>query len=180
MATRGATLPLDREAAEPGLAPGGLDEDHRSQMALGPAVLLDGRRHWGGLYEHLVLTPLWSASPVGSPWRAGVISQRRSSRPGRSSPSCTPSLSSCTKTLLGFGSKIAQSVAAQPDGLLLHENLLCSLLPPHVGMRQYWRDFEALESWARSEPYWVWRQQFLRDSGATGFWHEAYCKALIL
>lgn len=40
------------------------------------------------------------------------------------------------KTLFGFGPKIAQSVEAQPDGLLLHENLLWSLAPPHVGMRQ--------------------------------------------
>jgi hypothetical protein len=78
------------------------------------------------------------------------------------------------KTLLGFSPKIAKSVEAQPDGLLLHENLLFSLLPPHVGMRQYWRDFESLESWARSEPHRVWWQQFLRDSGGTGFWHEAY------
>jgi hypothetical protein len=41
-------------------------------------------------------------------------------------------------------------------------------------MRQYWRDFEALERWARSEPHRLWWQQFLRDSGGTGFWHEAY------
>ena len=43
------------------------------------------------------------------------------------------------KTLIGFGPKIAKSVAAQPDGLLLHENILFSLFPPHAGMRQYWR-----------------------------------------
>jgi Domain of unknown function (DUF4188) len=78
------------------------------------------------------------------------------------------------KTLFGFGPKIAKSVEAQPDGLLLHENILFSLLPPHVGMRQYWRDFESLESWARSEPHRAWWQQFLRNSGGTGFWHEAY------
>ena len=45
------------------------------------------------------------------------------------------------KTILSFGPRISQAVAAAPDGLLLHENLLFSLLPPHVGMRQYWRDF---------------------------------------
>jgi hypothetical protein len=78
------------------------------------------------------------------------------------------------KTLLGFGPKIGKSVEAQPDGLLLHEDLVFSLFPPHVGMRQYWRDFESLESWARSEPHRVWWQQFSRDSGGTGFWHEAY------
>lgn len=51
------------------------------------------------------------------------------------------------KTLLGFGPKIAKSVADQPDGMLLHENFLWSLFPPHAGIRQYWRDFESLERW---------------------------------
>jgi Domain of unknown function (DUF4188) len=78
------------------------------------------------------------------------------------------------KTLLGFGSQIAQAVAEQPDGLLLHENFVFSLLPPHVGMRQYWRDFAALERWSRSEPHRQWWQRFLRNSGGTGFWHETY------
>jgi Monooxygenase af470-like len=78
------------------------------------------------------------------------------------------------KTLLGFGPKIAASVDAQPDGLLLHENLIYSLFPPHAGMRQYWRDFESLEAWARSEPHRDWWKKFLRDSGGTGFWHETY------
>jgi len=78
------------------------------------------------------------------------------------------------KTLLGFGPQIARSVEAKPDGLLLHENLMFSLLPPHAGMRQYWRDFDALERWARSTPHQAWWRQFLRDSGGTGFWHEAY------
>jgi hypothetical protein len=78
------------------------------------------------------------------------------------------------KTLIGFGQKIAKSMAAHPDGLLLHENFLFSLFPPHAGMRQYWRDFESLERWARSDPHRQWWQQFLRGSGGTGFWHEAY------
>lgn len=78
------------------------------------------------------------------------------------------------KTLLGFGPKISNSVAQKPDGLLLHESVVYSLFPPNVGMRQYWRDFESLERWARSEPHKQWWQSFLRDSGGTGFWHEAY------
>ncbi|MGH9500106.1 MAG: monooxygenase family protein [Terriglobales bacterium] len=78
------------------------------------------------------------------------------------------------KTLLGFGPKISQSVADKPDGLLLHEPFLFSLFPPHVGMRQYWRDFDALEKWSRSDPHKQWWQQFLRNSGGTGFWHESY------
>jgi len=41
-------------------------------------------------------------------------------------------------------------------------------------MRQYWRDFDSLEKWARSEPHKLWWQKFVRDSGGTGFWHETY------
>ena len=78
------------------------------------------------------------------------------------------------KTLVGFGPKIDSSVAAKPDGLLLHENLIYSLFPPHVGMRQYWRDFASLERWARAEPHQLWWRQFLQDTGGTGFWHERY------
>src|SRR5579871_5391301 len=78
------------------------------------------------------------------------------------------------KTLMGFGPKITRSVEAHPDGLLLHENLLFSLR--HLGMRQYWRDFESLEAWTRSEPHLRWWQTFLRDSGGTGFWHETYLR----
>jgi hypothetical protein len=36
------------------------------------------------------------------------------------------------KTLFGFGPKIEGSVAARPDGLLLHENIFYSLFPLHV------------------------------------------------
>ena len=78
------------------------------------------------------------------------------------------------KTVFGFGPKISGSVAARPDGLLLHENLLFSLR--HFGMRQYWRDFDSLEAWSRSEPHRIWWQTFLRDSGGTGFWHETYSR----
>src|SRR5579884_3225740 len=77
-------------------------------------------------------------------------------------------------TLLGFGPNIQASVDQKPDGLLLHENFIVSLFPPHAGMRQYWRDFESLERWTRSEPHQRSWKSFLRDSGATGFWHEAY------
>jgi hypothetical protein len=78
------------------------------------------------------------------------------------------------KTLIGLGPQIDAAAAARPDGLLLHEKLYFSFLPVHVGMRQYWRDFESLERWSRSEPHRVWWQNFLRDSGGTGFWHETY------
>src|SRR6478609_2014956 len=78
------------------------------------------------------------------------------------------------RTLISFGQKIRKSVEAQPEGLLLHENLLLSLFPPHAGMRQYWRDFDSLERWARSLPHQQWWGRFLRDPGGTGFWHETY------
>jgi hypothetical protein len=80
------------------------------------------------------------------------------------------------RTLLSFGPRISRAVAEQPDGLLLHENLLFSLLPPHAGMRQYWRDFASLERWARSLPHQRWWQDLLRDPGGTGFWHETYSR----
>ena len=49
------------------------------------------------------------------------------------------------KTLLGFGPQIAKVAQDSPDGLLSHETFLWSLFPPHAGIRQYWRDFAALE-----------------------------------
>ena len=78
------------------------------------------------------------------------------------------------KTLLGFGPKISTAVKDKPEGLLAHENLVYSLFPLHIGMRQYWRDFESLEAWARSAPHRDWWKDFLKDSKGTGFWHEAY------
>jgi hypothetical protein len=76
--------------------------------------------------------------------------------------------------VFGLGPQIQKSWKAQPDGLLLHEDMVWSLFPPHLGMRQYWRDLDSLERWTRSEPHKLWWQQFLKDSGGTGFWHEAY------
>ena len=81
------------------------------------------------------------------------------------------------KRLLGLGPQIADSVKAKPDGLLLHEDFFFSLFPVHAGMRQYWRDFESLERWTRSEPHRELWKRFLRDSGGTGFWHETYAPA---
>jgi hypothetical protein len=76
--------------------------------------------------------------------------------------------------LLSTGSEIRQSWQAQPDGLLLHEDVIWSLFPPHVGMRQYWRDLDSLERWTRSEPHRRWWLEFMKETGGTGFWHEAY------
>src|SRR4051794_11036285 len=78
------------------------------------------------------------------------------------------------KTAFGLGPQIAKSAADQPDGLLLHENVIFSLFPPHIGMRQYWRDFDSMEAWTRTLPHKEWWQKFLKNSGGTGFWHETY------
>jgi hypothetical protein len=78
------------------------------------------------------------------------------------------------KTIVGFGPKISKAVDAKPDGLLLHENIMFSLR--HLGMRQYWRDFASLEAWSRSDPHRQWWQEFLRDNGGTGFWHETHMR----
>lgn len=78
------------------------------------------------------------------------------------------------KTLLSYGPRITRAANAAPNGLLRHQFLLFGLFPPHLGMRQYWRDFDALERWARSEPHRRWWQALLRDAGGTGFWHETH------
>lgn len=39
-------------------------------------------------------------------------------------------------------------------------------------MRQYWRDFESLERWARTGVHAQWWKGFLEDRGGAGFWHE--------
>ena len=76
--------------------------------------------------------------------------------------------------LLGLGPKLIQSHKAGPDGLLLHEDIVWSIFPPHWGARQYWRDLDSLERWTRSDPHQQWWRDFLKDAGGTGFWHEAY------
>ena len=78
------------------------------------------------------------------------------------------------RKLLQTGRQIRAGVAREPDGLLLHESFVFSFLPPHVGMRQYWRDLDALERWTRELPHQQWWKDFVRDSAGTGFWHETY------
>ncbi|HEX4164981.1 MAG TPA: DUF4188 domain-containing protein [Bryobacteraceae bacterium] len=79
------------------------------------------------------------------------------------------------KRLFGVGPQIAKAGQARPEGLLHCDNgIIYSFFPLHVGMRWYWKDFESMERWARSEPHRLWWQEFLRDSGGAGFWHETY------
>src|SRR3954452_23101609 len=70
-------------------------------------------------------------------------------------------------TLQKLGPEIQASVEEQPDGLLLHERLTFSTEPLHTGMRQYWRDFEALEAWSLELPHKAWWTDYLRDRGGT-------------
>lgn len=79
------------------------------------------------------------------------------------------------KTLLGLGPQIDKAAANKPNGLLHYENnIIFSLFPLHIGMRWYWRDFESMEAWTRSEPHRQWWQEFMKSSEGTSFWHETY------
>ena len=80
------------------------------------------------------------------------------------------------ETLQALGPQIEAAVAEGPDGLLLHERLSYGDDPPHVGMRQYWRDFDSLAAWSKTLPHKQWWTDYLRDRGGTSFWHETYLR----
>jgi hypothetical protein len=80
------------------------------------------------------------------------------------------------ETLKTLRPQIDAAVAEGPDGLLLHERLTYGDDPPHVGMRQYWRDFDSLTAWSRTLPHKQWWTDYLRDRGGTSFWHETYLR----
>jgi fumigallin biosynthesis monooxygenase-like protein len=75
---------------------------------------------------------------------------------------------------LQFGPKLKQAVKENPAGLLRHELLFFSLYPLHLGIRQYWRDFESLERWARSSVHAGWWKGFVQRPTGYGLWHETY------
>jgi hypothetical protein len=77
-------------------------------------------------------------------------------------------------TIRRVGKEIRRAVQEGPDGLLRHENITFSTFPLHAGMRQYWRDLEALERWTRSGIHREWWSTYLRDPAGTAFWHETY------
>ncbi len=80
------------------------------------------------------------------------------------------------ETVQQLGPLIEATVEEEPNGLLLHERLIYSEEPLHVGMRQYWRNFDSLEAWARTLPHKEWWSDYLRDRGGTSFWHETYSR----
>jgi hypothetical protein len=49
------------------------------------------------------------------------------------------------RTVLRVRSEIHKALAQNLDGLLFHESFYFSLLPLHIGLRQYWRDFDSLD-----------------------------------
>jgi hypothetical protein len=48
------------------------------------------------------------------------------------------------RTVLRLRSEMRKAVTQNPGDLLGHESFDFSLLPLHIGLRQYWRDFESL------------------------------------
>ena len=78
--------------------------------------------------------------------------------------------------LMKLGPQIMRAAKAGPDGLLHHEeNIIMSLFPLHVGMRQYWRDFESLERWTREMPHMGWWRDLIARPQGVSVWHETYC-----
>jgi hypothetical protein len=77
-------------------------------------------------------------------------------------------------TLLKTGMQIRAEVAREPAGLLLHQNIVYGMMPPQVGMRQYWRDFESMERWARTGTHARWWRSLLANPRGVGFWHESH------
>lgn len=75
-------------------------------------------------------------------------------------------------TMLKFMRRMRSASEAKPDGLLHHDLLFFPWR--QVGMRHYWRDFDALERWARAPPHRDWWVEYLKDTKGTGFWHETY------
>src|SRR5256885_15211624 len=73
------------------------------------------------------------------------------------------------RTLLAFGPRIKASVRAQPDGLLLHQDIVWGIFPPHFGMRQYWRGFGPLARSAPTRPPPQRGARVLKEPGGTRF-----------
>ena len=79
-------------------------------------------------------------------------------------------------SVLSLRNEILREIRRRPDGLLDHESFYFSLFPLHIGLRQYWRDFAALEAWTRQFPHQQWWKNYVQNPRGTGFWHETYCR----
>lgn len=77
-------------------------------------------------------------------------------------------------TLAKAGPQIGKVVRSNPDGLLRHEWVFYPKLSPYLGMRQYWRDFDSLERFARGGTHSEWWKKLHSDASGIAFWHETY------
>ena len=76
------------------------------------------------------------------------------------------------KAMLGIGRKLERVKRDKPDGLLAHETIIYGLT--QIGMRQYWRDFDSMIAFTRSDPHRGWWSDFSKNPQGAGFWHETY------
>ncbi|QIG80733.1 monooxygenase family protein [Stakelama tenebrarum] len=76
--------------------------------------------------------------------------------------------------LLRIGRGLAAIDRDRPEGLLAHDSLLFGW--NHIGIRQYWRDTDAMLAFTRDQPHGGWWRDFLRDQQGSGFWHETYTR----
>lgn len=75
-------------------------------------------------------------------------------------------------SLMRIGRGLREVTRDRPDGLLCHDQMLFGW--NHLGMKQYWRDLDALGRFTRSASHSGWWREFLIDRHGCGFWHEAY------
>jgi len=71
-----------------------------------------------------------------------------------------------------IGRGLAEIASKAPDGLLHHQRLSRGWRQP--GFIQYWRDFESLERFTRTNPHAAWWRHFMAKHRGCGFWHETY------
>ncbi|MEH3148165.1 MAG: DUF4188 domain-containing protein [Methylobacterium frigidaeris] len=74
--------------------------------------------------------------------------------------------------VLDVGRGLSAIRRAPPDGLLGDRQFLFGW--NHIGIRQYWRDYDSLERFTRAAPHAAWWKSFLKDPRGCGFWHETY------
>ncbi|MFJ9370920.1 monooxygenase family protein [Nocardia sp. NPDC101769] len=78
--------------------------------------------------------------------------------------------------LMQIGPKLRKIAKNPPDGLLAHEKFIWGVFPLHIGFRQFWRDPDSLDNFARRhDDHRNWWRTFLHDEKrSTVAWHEAY------
>lgn len=83
--------------------------------------------------------------------------------------------------LASYGYQILESVNGidgskelTPEGLLHMEDEIHSILPPHVIIRQYWKDMDALEEWTHTGTHSELWDRLSENPEGTSFWHELY------